>query len=155
MTLIFLEQKKEEQHQKVVEKAKGELTFLPNFVRMADYMFLEAIRNGCYEAWKVADENIKSESSAIFNVEISFDDYGNVAFIPDKETLTKCVIDSMDENLNSLEKLPRILFVSEIKKMDLQINEYPTLNEILPHLLFTVKLKKRLLKFLINRTKML
>lgn len=132
MTLIFLEQKKEEQRLKQVDKTKEELTFLPNFIRMIDYMFLESICKGCYKGWKLARDNIKSESSAIFTVEISFDDSGNVAFIPDCETLVKCVIDSMNENLKTLENLPRVLFASEVQKMISNTEtkqEYPTLNE--------------------------
>ncbi|OHT11165.1 Dynein heavy chain family protein [Tritrichomonas foetus] len=150
--LIQLEKKKEERRQKKSEKMKCEKSYINNFVRMADYMLLEAIRESCYKAWKISDENVSSESSSIFNVELTFNKKGEVMFIPDKETLLKSVEDSLIDCIQTLENLPRLLYASDLQKMILAHSESPhtSLKEIFSCSTFLFDIKSNILKVIVN-----
>ncbi|EAY00841.1 Dynein heavy chain family protein [Trichomonas vaginalis G3] len=108
-TLVILERKKESERIRRTEQMDLEIKSLSNFLRMVDYMMLEALRNGCYKSFTNAQNIICQEQSSIFVAEVYFNDEGKVSFNPSIDELMTLVFNTMNKALSTLENLPRLL----------------------------------------------
>ena len=86
-----------------------------NFIRVADYMMLESLQQYCYECWKQAEKSVTSSMSSVFQVEVSFDDAGEVVFNPTIERLKSSVEAALDQSIVTLDNLPRIVGMKDFR----------------------------------------
>ncbi len=85
--LVKLEGRKEEERHRRTAVMTRELDALVRLVRMLDYTFLEAQRTRCYEKWQAAFDDLSSDGSTVFTIEVSFTEDGSVGFVPSMDTL--------------------------------------------------------------------
>jgi hypothetical protein len=60
------------------------------------------------DLWRKADANISTDRGAIFAFDATFDRDGNVAFVPDVNSLVTVVTKSLTAAIHSVNVLPRI-----------------------------------------------
>lgn len=137
--LMILEQKKENERVSRTQKMETEITAITGFLRMLDYLVLENLRRSCYEAFKNADLIVSSDLSAIFTIEVSFSDDGDIVFTPNKEGMLDIVDKMMNQALDKLDSLPRLTQMLQLRDIftksgidlsDLNLNG-PSLRDIL------------------------
>jgi hypothetical protein len=133
--LAILENKKEQRRQKRADKMNRELVAFGRLIRLIDYLFLEAQRSCVFRGWKLADQNLSGEDSAIFTIDATFDLEGNVAFVPDVDGLIELLHDTLDNSIEAMNDLPRVFHCRELgpilTQRELAFHDAPSLREIL------------------------
>ena len=115
--LIVLERKKYAERIRREEQMKDETIYIADFLRMADYMLLESQRNSCFQAFENAEANCLQELSAIFQVNVLFDDNGNVVFNPTVDELKNEVKEQISAVLYTVENLPRLVKAPAVRQI--------------------------------------
>lgn len=111
--LMVLEKKKAERRVELTKMVNGQIIALGYFIRDIDYMLLEIIAQSARESWHRAADIIFSDNSAVFQVQVSFSDKGEVIFSPTLQELNDAIHSSLRGSLMTAGKLPRLL--TEIK----------------------------------------
>lgn len=113
--LIVLERKKQAEKFRRHEVVQYEIQEFANFIRLTDYILLEALVGSCLECWKIAESNITQPMASIFTIEISFSEDGQIVFTPTFETLMEKVNKALNDSISLLEKLPRIVLAGQLR----------------------------------------
>ncbi|OHT01147.1 Dynein heavy chain family protein [Tritrichomonas foetus] len=137
--LMILEQKKDKERINRTTKMETEVNAMTDFLRMLDYLLLENLRENCYKSWKFARNVISSDVSAVFTIEVSFSDDGDIKFTPSKEEMLELIDKTLNDALITLETLPRLLKMPSLRVIlreggvDITklFNEGPTLGDML------------------------
>lgn len=148
-SLVALEGKKEEERHRKEEIVKREVAYLTPFVKMFDYMFLEAQRNKCLECWEEAYHDLANDSSAVFRVQVAYSNEGKVVFVPNADELVSVIGETVDESVNTLEKLPRLILAPEVSRLfgrELNTREGQSVREMLSSSEYMSDLKEDLLQ---------
>lgn len=106
---IMLEKKKAQLRAQKTEKVNQEIMNLGSYIRIIDYMILEALTAGCIKTWHTVDNKISQDLSSIFSVEVYFTPKGEVALKPTKNELLEAVSKVLDDSIKVLSDLPRII----------------------------------------------
>ena len=126
--LKLLEKKKAKARLEKTIKANNEIMKLSSFIRVVDYMLIESLTKTCVESFKEANANVHRQQSSIFQLNVYFDEKGNVAFNPKLDVLLKSVSNSMQNALKTLNNLPRLTSNSKllplIREGGVDLNEY-------------------------------
>ena len=115
--LIVLERKKEAEKIRRTEQMADELKNMTNFLRMLDYMLLETLRKASYDCWEIAYENIFTDLSSIWQVDVYFSEDGKVAFEPSEETLVQAVKNAFSDARSTMDSLPRLLRSTDLRNV--------------------------------------
>jgi hypothetical protein len=107
--LMVLEEKKAEERQRRIAEVETELSSFASFIRMVDYSILEALVSKCLKSWRAAGESIASELASVFEIDVSFDEAGEVVFSPSFEELMSVVTPVLRGSVKTLDSLPRLL----------------------------------------------
>lgn len=118
--LIILEQKIDAEKTRRHQMVDNELSSFSRFIRMIDYMILEALHKSSAECFKIAADNITTEQSAIFQVSISFDEIGQVKFNQTYSDIKKKVKDCFDDSFEVLNNLPRLIDMPQLSEFLLE-----------------------------------
>ncbi|OHT03622.1 Dynein heavy chain family protein [Tritrichomonas foetus] len=113
--LMTLERTKATKRVENTRLVNDEIGRIGSYIRMIDYMLLETLVDGCVKCWKIADANVSQAESMVFQVEVLFDDEGNVAFYPLHDDLLNSISDTLDKSIITLKKLPRIIYQPPLK----------------------------------------
>ncbi|OHT04291.1 Dynein heavy chain family protein [Tritrichomonas foetus] len=113
--LMVLEQKKTDERQRRIKLVHYELEAFAGFIRMLDYSILEDLVHNALECWRKADQYISQDMSSIFQIEISFNDNGEVVFDPSFDDLINSINETLDDSLATLDKLPRLLMSPAVR----------------------------------------
>ena len=114
--LLVLEKTKAEKRLENTKNVNSEIERIGGYIRMIDYMLLETLVDGCIKCWTNADNNVSQPNSNVFQVEVLFDEEGQVAFNPKHDDLIEAISDSLDNSVNTLNKLPRLLYQSRLQQ---------------------------------------
>jgi len=115
--LIILERKKDTEMKRRTELMKKETRYMSNFLRLFDYIMLEALRSQSFSKWKDAQHSICQEQSAVFQVEVYFSNDGKVSFSPSRDDLIFEVKKVFEKSLKTLDHLPRLLRHPDLRKI--------------------------------------
>ena len=136
----LLEIRTKVEEEKIRRKAivNNEVKSYCRFIRMVDHLLLESISQACYESWKIADSNVSQEMSSVFQITLYFTDDGDIAFTPTLDELLDVIKHSLNNSVQTLNKLPRIISQPQIRihlreeydDVGLLIDEGPHFDEI-------------------------
>ena len=76
---------------------------------MIDFMVLETMSASCLGSWAGAQAIITGEASSVFEIEVGFDDQGEVVYKPTLEQLQASVAGVLTGSVKALNGLPRLL----------------------------------------------
>jgi hypothetical protein len=106
---MALEKRKAIKRADKTDAANREILAIGEFIRMIDYMVLESLCFCCIDCWKQAEANVAQPESSVFQIEVTFDEEGKVAFVPRLNDLLDTVSSILRESVNTLSTLPRVL----------------------------------------------
>ena len=107
--ILNLEKKKSELRKEKTNLVNQEIMSIGGLIRSVDYMILETELTSCIEAFKKADEMVSSEFSAVFKLEVTFNDEGKIELIPSLRQIENSVTQQIYDSLKLLNSLPRLL----------------------------------------------
>lgn len=115
--LIVLERKKENEEQRRLDIVQRELVAFGDFVRLMDYVLLEGLLTSCKECWYIADDSVSQDMASVFVIEVSFTKEGDIGFVPSLEKLKSSVCYALDQSIEVLNRLPRILTIPKMRHL--------------------------------------
>lgn len=113
--LLLLEKKKARARVGKTLIANEEIRKLANFVIMCDYMIVETLIESCIKSFREADENTSNIQAAVFQVEVYFNESGEVSFKPSLDVLLDVVTSVIREAKNTINTLPRLINVPKLR----------------------------------------
>ena len=113
--LMVLERKKYAEKNRRNEIVQKEIRAFGDFVRLIDYILLEQLSKSCFKCWYFADNNVSTDRSSIFEIQVSFSDDGEIVFIPSLEDITSTVNTVLLDSLATLNSLPRVIRSTTIR----------------------------------------
>ena len=77
-------------------------------IRMVDYFIIESLTLSFLKALENAKKYIDQEMSSIFQIEINFNNKGELEFSPSLEELKDMILNSIHDTINCLDNLPKL-----------------------------------------------
>ena len=114
--LMALERKKYAETNRRIDIVKNEVLAFGSYVRLIDYVLLERLARSCFECWVALRAEISADSSSIFAIQVSFSDDGDVVFTPSLDVLLDAVNFALDESLNALNSLPKVISSPDLRE---------------------------------------
>ncbi|EAX91539.1 Dynein heavy chain family protein [Trichomonas vaginalis G3] len=114
--LMVLERKKYAESNRRNEIVKKEIGAFGHFVRLVDYVLLEQLAKSCYECWIMADENVSTDQSSIFEIQVSFNSDGTILFTPSIDEFITKLRNLFSGALKTLNELPRVIRAGAIRQ---------------------------------------
>lgn len=114
--LMVLERKKYAESNRRNEIVKKEIGAFGHFVRLVDYVLLEQLAKSCYECWIMADENVSTDQSSIFEIQVSFNNDGTILFTPSIDEFITKLKNLFSGALKTLNDLPRVIRAGAIRQ---------------------------------------
>ena len=115
MQMVNLEKKKSELRKEKTYIVNQEIMALGGLIRSADLMILETQINACLYSFKRADEIVSTDLSAIFKLDLIFNDDGSIGLTPTLDQIESSVDTQMRTSIKMLSALPRLLHDVELR----------------------------------------
>lgn len=112
--LMVLEKKKAERRVLLTEKVNKQIFQLGLFIRQVDYFLLEELGLAIRKAWLNIGENVSQQMSSIFNIEVSYDDEGEIQLKPSLDDLRNGIKRAFDMARKAIKSLNRIVNEKEL-----------------------------------------
>ncbi|OHS99238.1 Dynein heavy chain family protein [Tritrichomonas foetus] len=116
--LMVLEKKKAAARNDKTKMVNREIGSIGSFIRMVDYILLECLTSSCKTSWKTAESNVSDPSQGtIFQVEVLFNDEGNVVFKPLLKDLLHSISWALKASVDTLNSLPRLILMPKLRPL--------------------------------------
>ncbi|EAY23175.1 Dynein heavy chain family protein [Trichomonas vaginalis G3] len=156
--LKILEVKINQEKINLTRMVDEEIQNLANFILQTDYILLEYLAKSCMVCWKNAKNNIRADAASIFQIEVSLADNGDIAFSPNLDELISTVRDTLDDSIDIVNKLPRLVLYESLvpflqeryKKLQNVINSGPTFLTVIRDTKCFQEIKQDILDYLTN-----
>lgn len=117
--LMILEKKKALARNDKTHIVNREIMAIGSYIRLIDYILLETLTKSCISYWRLTELHISDalQAHTIFQVEVLFNDEGQVIFKPKLDDLLCTIEWALDLSIETLNSLPRLIFVPQLRPL--------------------------------------